>query len=458
MNVAYFDGIKVMLEEKEYPTHWYNIQADMKTLPPPPISPATGKPAQPEELARIFPAALLAQEMSRERWIAIPDPIREMYRRWRPSPLYRARRLEAELNTPAEIWYKYEGVSPGGSHKLNTAIVQAYYNQQAGIKNLVTETGAGQWGTALAIAAAFFGMRCTVYMVKISYQQKPYRRLLMESYGASVFASPTDRTQAGRQILAQHPDSTGSLGIAISEAVEEAMERDDTNYALGSVLNHVLLHQTVIGLEAKQQLAAVDRYPDVVLASCGGGSNFGGIAFPFVQDLLSGQARPKVMAIEPEACPTLTQGTFAYDFGDTVGMTPIIQMYTLGHDFVPASIHAGGLRYHGDSPLVSRLYHDRIIDARAYRQSQVFEAALTFAKSEGILPAPESAHAIRGAIDEAIAARESGERRVILFNLSGHGHFDLTAYDDYLNGRVVDVPFSSEWTAESLRALPQVES
>ena len=457
MNVAYFDGIKVMLEEKEYPTHWYNIQADMKTLPPPPISPATGKPAQPEELARIFPAALLAQEMSRERWIAIPDPIREMYRRWRPSPLYRARRLEAELNTPAEIWYKYEGVSPGGSHKLNTAIVQAYYNQQAGIKNLVTETGAGQWGTALAIAAAFFGMRCTVYMVKISYQQKPYRRLLMESYGASVFASPTDRTQAGRQILAQHPDSTGSLGIAISEAVEEAMERDDTNYALGSVLNHVLLHQTVIGLEAKQQLAAVDRYPDVVLASCGGGSNFGGIAFRFVQDLLSGQAPPTVMAIEPEACPTLTQGTFAYDFGDTVGMTPIVQMYTLGHDFVPASIHAGGLRYHGDSPLVSRLYHDRIIDARAYRQSQVFEAALTFAKSEGILPAPESAHAIRGAIDEAVAAREAGKRRVILFNLSGHGHFDLTAYDDYLNGRVVDVPFSSEWTEESLRGLPTVE-
>ncbi len=455
--MAHFDGIKVILDEPEYPTHWYNIQADMKTLPPPPISPVTGKPAQPQELARIFPPALLEQEMSRERWIAIPDPIREMYRRWRPSPLYRARRLEAELNTPAEIWYKYEGLSPGGSHKLNTAIAQAYYNQQAGVKNLVTETGAGQWGTALSIAAAFLGIRCTVYMVKISYQQKPYRRLLMESYGASVFASPTDRTRAGRQILAQNPDSTGSLGIAISEAVEEALERDDTNYALGSVLNHVLLHQTVIGLEAKQQLAAVDRYPDVVMASCGGGSNFGGIAFPFVQDLLNGQAQPKIMAIEPEACPTLTQGTFAYDFGDTVGMTPIIQMYTLGHDFVPASIHAGGLRYHGDSPLVSRLYHDRIIDARAYGQSQIFDAALTFAKSEGILPAPESAHAIRGAIDEAVAAREAGERRVILFNLSGHGHFDLTAYDDYLNGRVVDVPFSPEWTEASLRGLPKVE-
>jgi tryptophan synthase beta chain len=455
--VAYFDGVKVVLEENEYPTHWYNIQADMKTLPPPPLSPASGQPAQPEELARIFPVALLQQEMTHERWIEIPEPIRQIYRRWRPSPLFRARRLEQELNTPAEIWYKYEGVSPAGSHKLNTAIAQAYYNQQAGIKNLVTETGAGQWGTALSIAAAFFGMTCTVYMVKVSYEQKPYRRLLMESYGGSVYSSPTDRTKAGRQILAKDPNSLGSLGIAISEAVEVALESQDTNYALGSVLNHVLLHQTIIGLEAKTQLAAVDRYPDVVMASCGGGSNFGGIAFPFVQDVLTKGAHTKIVAVEPEACPTLTQGQFAYDFGDTVGMTPIMQMYTLGHDFVPASIHAGGLRYHGDSPLVSQLYHDKVIDARAYRQTQIFEAAVRFARCEGILPAPESAHAIQAAIDEAIEAREAGTRKVILFNLSGHGHFDLSAYDDYLNGRVVDVPFRSEWTEESLSHLPKVE-
>jgi len=457
MGVAYFDGVKVVLEENEYPTHWYNIQADMKTLPPPPLSPVSGQPAQPEELARIFPEALLQQEMTHERWIEIPEPIRQIYRRWRPSPLFRARRLEQELNTPAEIWYKYEGVSPAGSHKLNTAIAQAYYNQQAGIKNLVTETGAGQWGTAISIATAFFGMTCTVYMVKVSYEQKPYRRLLMESYGGSVYSSPTDRTKAGRQILAKDPKSLGSLGIAISEAVEVALESQDTNYALGSVLNHVLLHQTIIGLEAKTQLAAVDRYPDVVMASCGGGSNFGGIAFPFVQDVLTKGAHTEIVAVEPEACPTLTQGQFAYDFGDTVGMTPIMQMYTLGHDFVPASIHAGGLRYHGDSPLVSQLYHDKVIDARAYRQTQIFEAAVRFARCEGILPAPESAHAIQAAIDEAIEAREAGTRKVILFNLSGHGHFDLSAYDDYLNGRVVDVPFRSEWTEESLSHLPKVE-
>lgn len=455
--MADFDGTKVLLEASEYPTHWYNVQSDMKTLPPPPISPATGKPAQPEELAKIFPMALLQQEMTQERWIEIPDAVREFYRLWRPSPLFRARRLEQQLDTPAEIWYKYEGVSPAGSHKLNTAIAQAYYNKQEGINNLVTETGAGQWGTALSIAAAFLGMNCTVYMVKVSYNQKPYRRLLMESYGGTVYASPTARTAAGRAILAEDPESPGSLGIAISEAVEEAIHRDDTNYALGSVLNHVLLHQTIIGLEAKKQLAAVDRYPDVVLASCGGGSNFGGIAFPFVQDILTQKASPKVLAIEPEACPTLTRGSFAYDFGDTVGMTPIMQMYTLGHGYVPASIHAGGLRYHGDSPLVSQLYHDQVIGARAYGQTQVFEAALQFAKAEGILPAPESAHAIRGAIDEAVAAREEGSRRVILFNLSGHGHFDLAAYEEFLSGTMKDVAFDPRWTEESLKHLPKVE-
>lgn len=454
--MAQFDGSKVLLDPGEYPTHWYNLQADMKTLPPPPLSPATGKPAEPQELARIFPIELLKQEMGREPWVEIPEPVRDIYRRWRPSPLFRAEHLERELGTPAEIWYKYEGVSPGGSHKLNTAIAQAYYNREQGITRLVTETGAGQWGTALSIACAMLGLSSRVYMVRVSFDQKPYRRLLMQSYGAEIEASPSRLTRAGREILERHPDSPGSLGIAISEAVEEAMERDDTNYALGSVLNHVLLHQTVIGLEAKRQLEAVDRYPDVVLASCGGGSNFGGLAFPFVRDILQDRAHPRVEAVEPAACPTLTRGAFAYDYGDTAGLTPIMRMYTLGHDFVPASIHAGGLRYHGDSPLVSQLYHDRVIGARAYNQREVFEAAVRFARAEAILPAPESAHAIRAAIDEALAAREAGTRRVILFNLSGHGHFDLQAYEEYLSGRMQDVPFDTEWSEENLARLPKV--
>lgn len=451
-----FQGTKVLLDESEIPTHWYNIQADMKQLPAPPISPATGQPVAPEELARIFPAALLQQEVSTERFIEIPDEVRRIYQLWRPTPLYRARRLEAALQTPAEIWYKYEGVSPAGSHKLNTAIAQAYYNREAGIRHLTTETGAGQWGSALAIACAFIGIHCEVYMVKVSYEQKPYRRILMESYGADVYASPSERTASGRAILAKDPNSTGSLGMAISEAVELAAQRDDTNYALGSVLNHVLLHQTVIGQEAKKQLEKVDRSPDVIIGCVGGGSNFGGLAFPFLQEILNGTRRAKVLAVEPQACPTLTQGVFAYDYADVAGLTPILQMYTLGHDFVPAGIHAGGLRYHGDSPLVSQLHHDGIIDAVAYPQRPVFEAALQFARTEGILPAPESAHAIRAAIDEALAAKATGEKRVILFNLSGHGNFDLAAYEEYLRGRLTDAPYSKAEAEKNLQSLPRV--
>ncbi|MBE3556364.1 MAG: TrpB-like pyridoxal phosphate-dependent enzyme [Firmicutes bacterium] len=451
-----FQGTKVLLDESEIPTHWYNIQADMKQLPAPPISPATGKPVAPEELARIFPAALLQQEVSTERFIEIPDEVRRIYQLWRPTPLYRARRLEAALQTPAEIWYKYEGVSPAGSHKLNTAIAQAYYNREAGIRHLTTETGAGQWGSALAIACAFVGIHCEVYMVKVSYEQKPYRRILMESYGADVYASPSERTASGRAILAKDPNSTGSLGMAISEAVELAAQRDDTNYALGSVLNHVLLHQTVIGQEAKKQLEKVDRAPDVVIGCVGGGSNFGGLAFPFLQEILNGTRKAKVLAVEPQACPTLTQGVFAYDYADVAGLTPILQMYTLGHDFVPTGIHAGGLRYHGDSPLVSQLYHDGIIDAVAYPQRPVFEAALQFARTEGTLPAPESAHAIRAAIDEALAAKAAGEKRVILFNLSGHGNFDLAAYEEYLRGRLTDAPYSEAEAEKNLQSLPKV--
>lgn len=449
-----FEGTKILLEESEIPTHWYNVQADMKTLPPPPLGP-DGKPVSPEALARIFPMPLLQQEMSNQAWIEIPDEVRRIYQSWRPTPLIRARRLEQALDTPAEIWYKYEGVSPAGSHKLNTAVAQAYYNREAGIRRLVTETGAGQWGSALAIATQLMGMTCVVYMVRVSYNQKPYRRILMETYGGRVYPSPSETTRAGRAILQRDPDASGTLGIAISEAVEVAIERDDTNYALGSVLNHVLLHQTVIGQEAKAQLAKVDRYPDVVIACCGGGSNFGGLAFPFVRDILQGKQSPAVVAVEPDACPTLTRGAFAYDWGDVAGLTPALHMYTLGHDFVPAGIHAGGLRYHGDSPLVSQLYHDRVIDARAVGQTAVFEAAVQFARTEGILPAPESAHAILGAVDEAKKAKAEGRRRVILFNLSGHGHFDLAAYEDYLGGRIADVSLNAGAVQESLRHLPQ---
>ncbi|GAW91361.1 TrpB-like pyridoxal phosphate-dependent enzyme [Calderihabitans maritimus] len=448
---------KILLEEKDIPTRWYNIQADMPNLPKPPLNPASKKPLGPEDLSPIFPMDLIKQEVSTERWIDIPDEVREIYHLWRPTPLYRAHRLEKALDTPAKIYYKYEGVSPAGSHKLNTSVPQVYYNKKAGIKRIATETGAGQWGSALSLACRFFGLDCTVYMVKVSYHQKPYRRSFMELFGANVIPSPSEHTEAGRKILAENPDSLGSLGIAISEAVEDAATREDTNYALGSVLNHVLLHQTVIGLEAKKQLEKVDSYPDVVIGCCGGGSNFAGLSFPFLQDVLSGGRKTRVMAVEPSACPTLTRGKFAYDYGDTAKLTPISMMYTLGHDFVPPGIHAGGLRYHGDAPLVSQLYHDGFIEARAYPQRAVFEAAVTFARSEGIVPAPEAAHAVKAALDEAVACRESGEAKTILFCLSGHGFFDLAAYDAYLAGELEDIEYSPELLEQSLAKLPQVE-
>jgi len=450
------EEVKISLEEKEIPKRWYNIQADMPNPPEPPISPVTKKPASPEELSAIFPPALLEQEMSRQRYIDIPDEVWELYRLWRPTPLYRAFRLEKALDTPAKIYYKYEGVSPAGSHKLNTAAAQAYYNREAGIKRLTTETGAGQWGTALAQACSFFGLTCRVYMVKVSYMQKPYRRSLMQVYGGEVIPSPSELSNAGRSILAKNPDSMGSLGIAISEAVEEAAQRDDTNYSLGSVLNHVALHQTVIGQEAKLQLEKVGDYPDVVIACHGGGSNFAGITFPFLEDVLRKGVKLRAVAVEPAACPTLTRGEFALDYGDTAGLTPIMRMYTLGHDFMPPGIHAGGLRYHGASPLVSQLYHDGFIEAVAVNQNPTFEAALLFAKTEGILPAPESAHAIRVAIDEALAAKESGSKKVILFGLSGHGLLDLSAYDDYLAGKLTDIEYPDELLKAGLSNLPSI--
>jgi len=445
---------KIMLEEKEIPTSWYNIQADMPNLPKPPLNPRTNQPAGPEDLAPIFPMEIIKQEVSTERWIEIPEEVQEIYKLWRPAPVFRAHRLEKALQTPAKIYYKYEGGSPSGSHKTNTSIAQAYYNKQAGIKRLATETGAGQWGSALSMACQFFGLECTIYMVKVSYHQKPYRRSLMQVYGAEVIPSPSDRTNAGRQILAADPDSLGSLGIAISEAVEDAAMREDTNYALGSVLNHVCLHQSVIGLEAKAQLAKVDEYPDVVIGCCGGGSNFAGIGFPFVYDKIREGRKVRVMAVEPAACPTLTKGKFTYDYGDTAKLTPIMNMYTLGHDFMPPGIHAGGLRYHGDSPLVSQLYHDGLIEAKAVTQNGCFEAAILFARNEGILPAPESSHAIRAAIDEALAAKEAGEEKTILFCLSGHGQFDLASYDTYLAGMLEDYEYPEEMIKKSLANLP----
>lgn len=446
---------KIHLSESEMPRAWYNIQADLPEPLDPPLHPGTLKPVGPEDLAPIFPMSLIAQEMSQERWIEIPDEVREKYTMWRPAPLIRAYELEKALDTPAKIYYKFEGSSPVGSHKLNTAIAQAYYNKQAGVKRLATETGAGQWGSALSMACKFFGLECMVYMVKVSFQQKPYRRSFMEVFGGSVIPSPSDHTAAGRAVLAEQPDSPGSLAIAISEAVEDAAGRSDTNYALGSVLNHVLLHQTIIGLEAKAQLEKAGDYPDVVVACNGGGSNFGGLAFPFVADRLKGN-KVRSVAVEPSACPTLTRGVFAYDFGDLAKLTPIMKMYTLGHEFMPAGIHAGGLRYHGDSPLVSALYHHGHIEARSYNQKDVFQSAVLFAQTEGIVPAPESSHAIKGAIDEAIAAREEGKPRTILFSLSGHGFLDLGAYDNYLAGKIVDVPCPEMELAENLKCLPVV--
>lgn len=448
--------VKFTLDESQIPEAWYNIAADAPFIASPVLHPGTKQPVGPEDLAPLFPMEIIMQEVSTERYIPIPEEVRDAYRRFRPTPLYRADRLEKHLDTPAHIYYKYEGVSPAGSHKPNTAIAQAYYNKQAGIKRLATETGAGQWGSSLAMACALYGLECTVYMVKASYHQKPYRRSLMHAYGASVLASPSDRTHSGRGILEQYPDSPGSLGIAISEAVEDAATRDDTNYSLGSVLNHVLLHQTVIGLEARQQMEMAGDYPDTVIGCVGGGSNFAGLAYPFLRDKLVDGRDTRVLAVEPSACPTLTQGSYAFDFGDTAGMAPIVKMYTLGHTFVPASIHAGGLRYHGAAPSISALHHEGIIDAVAYQQIPVFDAAVTFTRVEGLLPAPESAHAVKAAIDLALECRESGEQRTILFNLSGHGFFDLGAYDDYFAGRLENYELPRAQMEEALAALPTV--
>jgi tryptophan synthase beta chain len=448
---------KYLLHEKDLPTHWYNVLADMGP-PPPPVHPATGEPIGPEMLAPIFPQSLIQQEVSTERWIAIPDEVREVYKLWRPTPLYRAHRLERALDTPARIYYKYEGVSPAGSHKPNTAVAQAYYNKAEGVRRLTTETGAGQWGSALAMACAFFGLELKVYMVKVSYHQKPYRRVLMETWGAQVVPSPSPDTQAGRRVLEQDPDSPGSLGIAISEAVEDAATRDDTKYSLGSVLNHVLLHQTVMGLEALRQMELAGDYPDVVIGCVGGGSNYAGLSLPFVGERLTQGKRTRFVAVEPEACPSLTRGQYTYDFGDTAETTPLLKMHTLGHTFIPPSIHAGGLRYHGMAPIISKLVEDGVMEARAYHQTKVFEAAVQFARAEGIVPAPESAHAVRAAIDEALAAREAGERRIILFNLSGHGFLDLGAYDQYLSGKLEDYAYPEEKVREALASLPRVGS
>ncbi|MES9899121.1 MAG: TrpB-like pyridoxal phosphate-dependent enzyme [Sedimenticola sp.] len=445
---------KILLQESDMPTHWYNVMADFPNPPAPPLGP-DGNPVGPDALAAIFPEELIKQEMSQERWIPIPEEVNDALRLWRPSPLYRAHRLEKALNTPAKIYYKNEAVSPAGSHKPNTAIPQAYYNKQAGIKKLITETGAGQWGCSLALAGQMFGLEVEVFMVKISYQQKPYRRSMMQTWGAEVHASPSTVTETGRGVLATDPDSQGSLGLAISEAVEIAAGRADANYALGSVLNHVLLHQTVIGQEAKKQLEMVGDYPDMIFAPCGGGSNFGGIAFPFFADKAAGK-EVELVAVEPTSCPTLTRGNYAYDFGDAIGMTPLLKMYTLGHDFMPPGIHAGGLRYHGDSALVSQLYNEGLISAMAVPQLETFEAGVLFARSEGIVPAPESTHAIAATIREAKRCAETGEAKTLLFNLSGHGHFDMSSYDRYFAGELEDFAYPEEAIKESLAHLPQV--
>ncbi|HEX8744925.1 MAG TPA: TrpB-like pyridoxal phosphate-dependent enzyme [Thermoleophilaceae bacterium] len=443
--------LKYTLPESEIPTHWVNLMPDLPGPPSPPLHPGTKEPAGPDDLAPIFPMGLIEQEVSAEPEVEIPDEVREVYRRWRPSPLFRARAFERELDTPAHVYFKYEGVSPAGSHKPNSAVPQAFANKQAGIEKLVTETGAGQWGSALALACSLFGLECEVYMVGSSYDQKPYRRALMETWGATVHRSPSDRTDSGRA-NASHP--TGSLGIAISEAVEIAAG-SDANYALGSVLNHVCLHQTVIGQEAIAQMGMAGEEPDVVIGCVGGGSNFAGIAIPFVRRVLRDGARTRFVAAEPAACPTLTRGAYRYDFGDTSGMTPLLPMYTLGHDFVPPPLHAGGLRYHGDSPLVCGLVKAGLVQAAAYRQNECFEAALRFARTEGIVPAPEAAHAVRAVAAEAEAAREAGEERVILFNLSGHGHFDMSAYQAYLSGSLEDVEFSEADMEAALARLPE---
>ncbi|HKI65559.1 MAG TPA: TrpB-like pyridoxal phosphate-dependent enzyme [Burkholderiales bacterium] len=450
------DSVKYLLDETRIPKHWYNIVADLPSPPPAVLHPGTKQPVGPDDLAPLFPMELIMQEVSAEREIEIPGPVRDIYRQWRPSPLYRARRLEQVLQTPAKIYYKYEGVSPAGSHKPNTAVAQAFYNKQAGIKKITTETGAGQWGSALAFAGALFGIEIKVFMVRVSYNQKPYRRALMETYGASCIPSPSAETQSGRAILEKAKDHPGSLGIAISEAVEVAATHDDTKYALGSVLNHVLTHQTVVGLEAMAQLEMAGDDPDVLVGCTGGGSNFAGLVFPFLGAQLRGGRKRRIVAIEPAACPSLTRGQYAYDFGDTGHLTPLVKMHTLGSTFTPPGFHAGGLRYHGMSPLVSHCKELGLLEARAYQQKEVFAAGIQFARAEGILPAPEANHAVKGAIDEALRCKAEGKSQTILFNLCGHGHFDMQAYMDYFSGKLVDQKYDEGELAMALAGLPSV--
>ena len=454
--LAVMTETKFLLSESDIPRQWYNVQPDLPPLPPV-IHPGTGQPIGPDDLAPLFPMELILQEVSQDRFIDIPEAVRDVYKLWRPTPFFRAKRLEDALGTPAHIYYKYEGVSPAGSHKPNTAVAQAYYNKQAGVRGLTTETGAGQWGSSLAMACAFLDLECEIYMVKVSYQQKPYRRSLMQLFGATVMPSPSDRTNAGRAILERNPDSTGSLGIAISEGVEAAATSGGAKkYALGSVLNHVLMHQTVIGEETLKQLELAGEYPDVVVGCVGGGSNFGGFALPFVRENLRSGKSSRIVAVEPAACPSLTKGKYVYDFGDTAMTTPLIKMYTLGHSFIPAPVHAGGLRYHGMAPIVCHLYDLGLIEARAETQNAIFEAAVQFARTEGITPAPEPAHAIRVVIDEALECKRTGEEKVIAFNLCGHGHFDMSAYDDYFAHRLPDVEYSEEEVERALAELPGV--
>ena len=450
------DTIKYLLPENEIPKSWYNLMADLPSHPEPPLHPGTKQPIGPDDLAPLFPMEIIMQEVSMEREIDIPDPVRSIYKQWRPAPLYRARNLEKFLDTPAKIYYKYEGVSPSGSHKPNTAVPQAFYNAQEGVKKITTETGAGQWGSSLAYAGALFGIDVQVFMVKVSFQHKPYRKALMESFGAQCFASPSEMTNSGRAILEQNPDSSGSLGIAISEAVEIAATNDDTKYALGSVLNHVLMHQSIVGLESIKQMEMAGDYPDVIVGCTGGGSNFAGIAFPFLGQKLRGGSDIDIVAVEPAACPSLTKGQYAYDFGDTGQMTPLVKMHTLGSSFIPPAFHAGGLRYHGMAPLVSHIKDLGLIDAVSYTQLEVFEAGVQFARAEGIIPAPEANHAVKGAIVEALKCKKEGRSKTILFNLCGHGHFDMQAYTDYFAGKLTDMSYNEEELAMALSGLPSV--
>ena len=449
---------KILLDEEQIPKKWYNVQADLPSPLDPPLHPQTHKPVGPADLSAIFPMELIRQEVTTDRYVDIPEEVRDVFRLYRPSPLYRAHRLEKALKTQAKIYYKWEGVSPAGSHKTNTSIPQAYYNMKAGIERIATETGAGQWGSAMSFATMLYGLECTVYMVRSSYTQKPYRKSMMQVWGAECIPSPSTKTKSGQAVLAKDPDTPGALGIAISEAVEDAASHSNTNYALGSVLNHVCLHQTVIGLECREQLATVDAYPDVVIGCVGGGSNFAGISFPFAGDKMTGKHKEvDIVGVEPASCPSLTKGLYTYDFGDEAGYTPLMKMFTLGHDFVPPAMHAGGLRYHGDSPIVSRLVHDGVMRAVAYHQSEVFEAAQTFARAEGIIVAPEASHAVKGAIDEALACKKTGEEKTILFNCTGHGNFDMTAYDAFYSGKLVDYEYPDALIKEALGRIPKIE-